>query len=111
MPEQRKRLLWLTTKSVPISQIAIEFGKSTGWVCRHRRELLDEVPRKNLSIPRGNRADAVMMLLDEEDLHVLRDAAELRGTTLAGLGAAIMKVCAKEPSLIDAILDDEEERE
>src|SRR5688500_9508722 len=100
----------MTSRSIPLSQIAAELGKSKAWVCTQRKLIMaDDPKRPNRSIPRGNRADAVMMLLKFEDLERLREAAEARGTTIAGLGAAIMKVCAKEQSIIDAILDEPDE--
>jgi len=46
----------------------------------------------------------------KEEMERLRKAAEARGTDLAGLATAVLKVCAAEPSIVDAIIDDKEDR-
>lgn len=106
--DEAARLRRMSCDGVTISQMALEFGRSTGWISMQRRDALAEIPRKRLSIPRNARMDTVLSQMSHADREVIRKAAEARGTTISGLAAALLATIAREPTLIDAVLDDGE---
>jgi hypothetical protein len=92
------RLAYLTRKGVPLADIAEEFHVSRAWICTKQRELGMVNPATHPALKE----------LSEDDLSTLNLAAEVRGTTISGLISAVMQVLAKEPDLIDAVLDDKD---
>lgn len=60
----------------------------------------DDRKRQAINVPIG--------MFSKADMDHLRKAAAVRGTDLSGLVVAILKVCASEPTIVDAILDDRE---
>lgn len=104
----RRIVVEMTSTSSPVYEIAAAVGRSPSWVSQTRFLMMGSSNRRPIPIPKGNRADVVLAHLTRDEIEVLRKAAEARMTSVVGLAAALLKTIANEPSLVDAILDDEE---
>ena len=73
-------------------------------------EVLTQARKRGVDIPRvtgtGRPKGSKWIAVDEDTAQRLVPAAEARGITATEIGARLIAVCAKEPVLIDNILED-----